>query len=179
MELIIINECIYPSDKNSRDEKEKTNHVRSLGDPSLSVVISTTARCRGTEDFSLPTGNGESFSAGGDGGVKDETKGLVALVCVVLGPGVVVVVPPDFLGLRGREGGLGVVGTCVDLAPSVRLLSTSMGVSPSSLLSPLNAGFDEVDADFEWRARLGLRVVAGSSTIILLDEDRVDPSTED
>lgn len=91
---------------------EEGDHVQSLGEPSLSVVISTIARFRSSEDFSLPTCDGVALSTvEGDGGLKDETKGLFALVFVDLGPGVVVVVPPDFLGLRGREGDFGVAGT--------------------------------------------------------------------
>jgi hypothetical protein len=43
------------------------------------------------------------------------------------------------------------------------------------------SGFDEMDTDFEWRARLGLRIEAESSTAMLLDEapDAVDPSAEE
>jgi hypothetical protein len=107
------------------------------------------ARFRSTEDCSLLTCKGEPSSTGGDGGVKDETRGLFALVSVVLEPGVVVAVPPDFLGLRRREGDFGVAGTCVDFASSVRSPSTSIAASSSSLLFLFNSGFDEVDADFE------------------------------
>ena len=140
--------------------------IPSLGEPSEAIVISTTARGSGNDTFALSAWGCGLSSAGGEGGVKDDTRGVLGLD---LAPGIVAV-PTDFRDLRGRGADLGVTGTCI-----WALVESTSITSPSSL--PESA----FENNFDWRDRLGLGAGVDSSTTILLDEesDAADPSAED